>query len=77
VGCVEHTPEEAAKMRALSESRMKAEGNASKSDKGGNPTTEITLWLDVEVIDKFKSSGDGWQTRINDALKNWVQTHAL
>jgi len=39
-------------------------------------TTEVTLWLDSDVVDKFKSSGDGWQTRINDALKSWVQTHA-
>ena len=35
-------------------------------------TEEVTLWLEVEVIQKFKASGDGWQTRINDALKSWV-----
>lgn len=32
--------------------------------------------LDADVVDKFKASGDGWQTRINDALKSWVQTPA-
>ena len=37
--------------------------------------TQITLRLDVDVVDKFKVSGDGWQTRINDALKSWVQSH--
>ena len=42
---------------------------ASKSDDGCNPTTEITLWLDVEVIDKFKAFGDDWQTRINAVLR--------
>jgi uncharacterized protein (DUF4415 family) len=42
---------------------------ASKSDDGCNPTTEITQWLDVEVIDKFKAFGDDWQTRINAVLR--------
>ena len=42
---------------------------------GSGSKTQITLRLDVEVIQKFKASGDGWQTRINDALKSWVQSH--
>ena len=43
---------------------------------GSGTKTQVTLRLDVEVLAKFKATGDGWQTRINDALKNWVQTHA-
>ncbi|NMM06020.1 BrnA antitoxin family protein [Polaromonas sp.] len=43
---------------------------------GSGSKTQITLRLDVEVIQKFKASGDGWQTRINDALKSWVQSDA-
>ena len=35
---IEDTPEEAAKMRALSKSKIEAQ--ASKADEGGNPTTE-------------------------------------
>lgn len=66
---IENTPEEAARMRALSESKMEAEVVASKPSNGGNPTTEVTLWLDVEVVDKFKAYGDGWPTRINDVLR--------
>ncbi len=66
---IEDTPEEAARMRALSKSKMEAEALASQSDDGGNPTTEVTLWLDVEVVDKFKAYGDGWQTRINEVLR--------
>lgn len=66
---IEDTPEEAARMRALSESRMKAEAVASQSDDGGNPTTEVTLWLDAEVIAKMKALGDDWQTRINEILR--------
>jgi len=43
---------------------------------GSGTKTQVTLRLDTEVIQKFKASGDGWQTRINDALKSWVQSHA-
>ena len=45
------------------------EAAASKSDDGGNPTTEVTLWLDVEVVDKFKAHGGDWQARINEVLR--------
>ena len=63
------TPEDAARMRALSKSKMEAEAVVRKSNDGGNPTTEVTLWLDEEVIDKFKAYGDDWQTRINEVLR--------
>jgi uncharacterized protein (DUF4415 family) len=66
---IEDTPEEVAKMRALSKSKMEADALASQSDEDGNPTTEVTLWLDVEVVDKFRATGDGWQARINDVLR--------
>ena len=32
----------------------------------------ITLRLDRDVIERFKSTGRGWQTRINAALKKGV-----
>ena len=43
---------------------------------GSGSKTQVTLRLDVEVVQKFRASGDGWQTRINDALKSWVRTQA-
>lgn len=55
---------------------MEAEAVTSSCYEGDNPTSEVTLWLDIEVLDKFKAYGDDWQTRINDALKSWVRTHA-
>ena len=42
---------------------------------GSGTKTQVTLRLDADIVDKFRASGDGWQTRINDALKSWVQTH--
>ena len=43
---------------------------------GSGTKTQVTFRLDADIVDKFRASGDGWQTRINDALKSWVQTHA-
>lgn len=33
-----------------------------------NPKQQVTLRLDAEVIEHFKSQGKGWQTRINQQL---------
>jgi uncharacterized protein (DUF4415 family) len=33
---------------------------------------QLTLRIDTEVIDYFKQSGEGWQTRMNDVLREWV-----
>jgi uncharacterized protein (DUF4415 family) len=33
------------------------------------PKKQITLRLDQDVIEKFRGTGRGWQSRINEALK--------
>jgi uncharacterized protein (DUF4415 family) len=35
----------------------------------------LSLRLDADVIGWFKSRGEGYQTRINDALREHVQRH--
>ena len=35
----------------------------------------ISLRLPAEVVDYFKSEGDGWQTKIGHALKDWIKKH--
>jgi uncharacterized protein (DUF4415 family) len=42
---------------------------------GSGTKKQVTLRLDEDLIEKFKAAGDGWQTRINDALRSWSQTH--
>jgi uncharacterized protein (DUF4415 family) len=32
-----------------------------------------TLRLDADVIAQFKAKGPKWQTRINDALREWLK----
>jgi len=34
---------------------------------------QVTLRLDRSVVDHFKASGPGWQTRMNAALRNHVR----
>ena len=34
-----------------------------------------TLRLDPEVIDAFRAMGKGWQSNVNNALKEWLREH--
>jgi uncharacterized protein (DUF4415 family) len=42
---------------------------------GSGSKVQTTIRFDEEVVDEFKSTGDGWQTRMNDALRQWIQEH--
>lgn len=35
----------------------------------------ITIRLSREVVERFRKSGDGWQTRIDAALREWLKKH--
>jgi len=35
----------------------------------------VTMRLSPEVVARFRASGPGWQTRIDAALKEWLETH--
>ena len=40
------------------------------------PTKErITIRLSPEVVQPFRATGDGWQTRVDAALKDWLKSH--
>jgi uncharacterized protein (DUF4415 family) len=34
-----------------------------------------TIRLSREVVDHFRTTGTGWQARIDKALKEWIATH--
>jgi uncharacterized protein (DUF4415 family) len=40
-----------------------------------NPKKSTTIRLNAEVLDFFKSQGKGWQTKINDILQKYVNSH--
>lgn len=37
-----------------------------------NPKQAVKLRLDADVVARFKAGGEGWQTRMNDALRKVV-----
>lgn len=46
----------------------------------GRPKAEVTksavtIRYDQQVLDYFKATGKGWQTRMNEVLKEYVSTH--
>jgi len=47
----------------------------------GRPRSEvvkerITIRFDADVLEAFRSTGKGWQTRMNDAMRDWVRAQA-
>jgi uncharacterized protein (DUF4415 family) len=51
-----------------------------KPRRGRPPATvrkeHVNLRLDPEVLEAFRASGPGWQTRLNAALADWLRSHS-
>ncbi|MDR0476387.1 MAG: BrnA antitoxin family protein [Desulfobulbaceae bacterium] len=43
--------------------------------KGSGVKRSTTVRFDDDVLAAFKSMGKGWQTRMNDALRDWVKAN--
>ncbi|NKN35365.1 BrnA antitoxin family protein [Agrobacterium sp. a22-2] len=41
--------------------------------KSGTTKASTTIRIDQDVIDSFRRDGPGWQSRINAALREWLQ----
>jgi uncharacterized protein (DUF4415 family) len=42
-----------------------------------SPTKErITIRLSQDVVAQFRESGEGWQTRVDAALRQWLKSHS-
>jgi uncharacterized protein (DUF4415 family) len=55
--------EEFARMKPLGRPRLES------------PKVQLTVRYDADVVEAFKATGEGWQTRMNNALREWLQTH--
>lgn len=42
---------------------------------GSGTKEQVTLRLDTQILEQFRATGDGWQTRINEALRDWAKHH--
>ena len=40
------------------------------------PKVSTTIRLSADVVQAFRAAGDGWPTRIDAALKDWLRTHS-
>jgi len=36
----------------------------------------ITIRLSPDVVQSFRATGDGWQTRVDTALRDWLKSHS-
>lgn len=56
---------------ARRESDLTGQALAGKRGRKPDPNAKqlLTLRLDPQVIEYFRSTGEGWQTRMNDALR--------
>jgi uncharacterized protein (DUF4415 family) len=36
-----------------------------------------TVRFDRDILTAFKATGKGWQTRMNDALRDWLEKHPM
>lgn len=53
----------------------------AKLRKRGRPVAEttkqqITIRLSPEVVERFRATGPGWQTRMDAALADWLKDHS-
>lgn len=39
------------------------------------PKQAVNIRLSADVLERFRATGPGWQTRIDRALKDWLETH--
>jgi uncharacterized protein (DUF4415 family) len=42
-----------------------------------NPKEQVSVRYDADVLEAFRATGDGWQTRMNDALRTYLKEHPL
>ena len=36
----------------------------------------VTIRLSPDVVQRFRATGDGWQTRVNAVLQDWLKRHS-
>jgi BrnA antitoxin of type II toxin-antitoxin system len=52
-------------------------GKARTRGPNTRPTKEqVAVRYSPDVLAAFRATGAGWQTRMNDALRDWLRTHS-
>ena len=42
---------------------------------GSGTKEQVAIRIDHDILEAFRAGGPGWQTRMNDALREWVEKH--
>lgn len=80
----EATPEWFAQAKPAADVLSGMFGNAASAEmlkpKRGRPTLlapkeHVNIRLDADIVVAFKDTGAGWQTRMNNALRDWLKEH--
>jgi uncharacterized protein (DUF4415 family) len=58
----------------------KNKATALLTPKRGRPPLETTkehinIRIDADVLAAFRASSNGWQTRVNTVIREWLETH--
>jgi len=43
----------------------------------GQTKASQNVRFDLDVLAAFKATGKGWQTRMNEALREWMKEHPM
>ncbi len=56
---------------------LRAKLAARKRGPQKGPTKQrITIRLSQEVVEQFRATGEGWQVRVDTALRDWLKDHS-
>jgi uncharacterized protein (DUF4415 family) len=55
--------------------RSVASREAAQDWSRGQAKVAVTVRYDADIVDQFKAGGEGWQTRMNNALREWLKAH--
>jgi uncharacterized protein (DUF4415 family) len=67
----EDSPDASVLMREAVEKRCIQQSVAARSDK-----EQVAIRFDKDILAFFQATGAGWQSRMNDALREWVNAHS-
>ena len=44
---------------------------------GSGTKEQVAIRFDRDVLAALRATGPGWQTRVNEAMREWVKSHGL
>ena len=66
--------------RPATEEELRAGIEAARRGRGRPAGTgskeQVAIRIDRDVLAAFRAGGAGWQTRMNDALREWLKEHS-